>query len=150
LPVAVGDIFSKDLSLLVAVAFLCSSLAIVVLLTLLCYMAAASSSSSSAVQTSAQTHENATALVRSTGQPVSEHDLFGSRARVLKAAHICCKRQGLLTLADSNQVYFMLCEIHQFAQNDISLLMQINLNETNYGEFLQLVWGRKISRSLNL
>ena len=110
----------------------------------------AAASSPSAVQISAQTHENATVGGRSTGQPASEHDLFGSRARVLKAAHICCKRQGLLTLADSNQVHFMLCEILHFAQNDVCLLMQNNLNETNYGEFLQLVWGHKIARSLNL
>ena len=102
------------------------------------------------MQISAQTHENATVGAKSTGQPVSEHDLFGSRARVLKAAHLCCQRQGLLTVADSNQVHFMLCEIHHFAQNDVCLLMRNNLNETNYGEFLQLVWGRKIASSLNL
>ena len=76
--------------------------------------------------------------------------MYGSRARVLKAAHLCCQRQGILTVVDSNQAAYMLCEIHHFAPNDVCLLMKNNLNETNYSEFLQLVWGRKIARSLNL
>ena len=101
------------------------------------------------MQLSAQTHGKATGGTTLIGQPVSEPDMFGSRARVLKAAHLCCQRQGVLTVVDSNQAAYMLCEIHQFAQKDVCLLMKNNLNETNYREFLQLVWGRKIASSLH-
>ena len=89
-------------------------------------------------------------MVRSTGQPVPEQEQYGSRARVLKAAHLCCQRQGVLTVVDSNQTAYMLCEIHHYAQNDVCSMMKNTLNETNYTEFMRLVWGRNIASSLNL
>ena len=110
---------------------------------------ASSSSPSSGTLIAGQTHDRTAPGHKLTSQPASEHDMYGSRARVLKAAHLCCQRQGLLTVVDSNQAAYMLCEIHHFAQNDLCLLMKNNLKETNYGEFLQLAWGRKISSSLH-
>ena len=121
-------------------------------------MANAESSSTSASSSSSpmpivlplqQKPTSATALVRSTGQSIPEQDMYGSRARVLKAAHLCCRRQGLLTVVGLDQTAYMLCEIHHYPQNDVCVMMKNSLNENNYSEFLQLVWGSKIAGSVN-
>ena len=117
-------------------------------------MAASSSIASSTPAPTAslltgQDHDKTTCGIKLTSQPACEQDMFGSRARVLKAAYLCCQRQGLLTVVDSQQAAYMLCEIHHFAQNDLCLMMKNNLNEFNYSEFLRLVWGRKIASSLH-
>ena len=56
----------------------------------------------------------------------------GSRTRILNAALLCCNDQYSLTLRNLEDAYFPVSELHWYLDNDISAIMQRNLNEKLY------------------
>ena len=72
----------------------------------------------------------------------------GSRARTLKAAHLCCAKQGIFVLSNPPEKPVILQLLHHLKENDVSRLMSLNLSNENYDMFMRMTWGIHVTEGL--